>query len=100
MQITKIKWIDSAKNDLREINTYITSQSPKFAKIQIQRIFEQVDKLKQFPFIGLVLPEHNDENIRYILFGAYRIIYLLIENEVHIIRVWHNARDFNPEDDL
>jgi toxin ParE1/3/4 len=97
----KIKWIESAKADVREIKAYIKKQSPKYAKVQVQRIFDQADKLKQFPFMGTVMPEYNDENSRYILLGAYRIIYFIAsDKDIHIVRVWHTAKDFDPGKDL
>jgi plasmid stabilization system protein ParE len=54
----------------------------------------KVDLLEQFPQIGRVVPEAQDENIREIILPPYRIIYrVLAENgAVAIARVWHGAR--------
>lgn len=50
--------------------------------------------LAQFPQLGRVVPEKNDDTIREIIFRSYRIIYkVLAQNEtVAIARVWHGAR--------
>lgn len=54
----------------------------------------RVDMLAQFPQLGRVVPEKNDDTIREIIFRSYRIIYkVLAQNEtVAIARVWHGAR--------
>jgi plasmid stabilization system protein ParE len=54
----------------------------------------KVDVLAQFPQIGRVVPEENDETIRELILRPYRIIYkILAEKEtVAIARIWHGAR--------
>jgi toxin ParE1/3/4 len=58
------------------------------------RLIAKVDLLEQFPRIGRVVPEEEDEDIREIILPPYRIIYrVLAENRaVAIARVWHGAR--------
>jgi plasmid stabilization system protein ParE len=53
-----------------------------------------VDVLAQFPQIGRVVPEENDDTVRELILRPYRIIYkVLAEKEVvAIARIWHGAR--------
>ena len=57
-------------------------------------LMSKVDVLAQFPQLGRVVPEENDETVREIIFRSYRIIYkVMAEKEiVAIARVWHGAR--------
>ncbi len=58
----------------------------------------KVDVLAQFPQIGRVVPEENDETIREIILRPYRIIYKVLTEKqiIGIARVWHGARG-DPE---
>jgi toxin ParE1/3/4 len=50
--------------------------------------------LAQFPFLGRIVPEENDETVREIIFRSYRIIYKVFAEKqiVGIARIWHGAR--------
>lgn len=54
----------------------------------------KVDVLVQFPQIGRVVPEENDETIREIVLRPYRIIYKVLAEKqiIGIARIWHGAR--------
>jgi plasmid stabilization system protein ParE len=54
----------------------------------------KVDVLAQFPQIGRVVPEENDETIREIILRPYRIIYKVLAEKqiIGIARIWHAAR--------
>jgi plasmid stabilization system protein ParE len=54
----------------------------------------KVDVLAQFPHIGRVVPEENNEAVREIVLRPYRIIYKVFAEKqmVAIARVWHGAR--------
>jgi plasmid stabilization system protein ParE len=54
----------------------------------------KVDVLAQFPQLGRIVPEEQDENFREIILRPYRIIYkVLAERQaVGIARIWHGAR--------
>lgn len=62
------------------------------------RLMSKVDVLAQFPQIGRVVPEENDETIREIILRPYRIIYKVLTEKqiIGIARVWHGARG-DPE---
>jgi plasmid stabilization system protein ParE len=54
----------------------------------------RTDSLANFPQLGRVVPEQNDENIREIILRPYRIIYQVLpaQQVVAIARNWHGAR--------
>lgn len=61
-------------------------------------MFETVDRLENFPRSGRIVPEINQDKIREIILGSYRVVYLLDEDEVNILTVFHASRLFNISD--
>lgn len=90
----QIIWSLQARDDLREIVTFITADNPIVAEEFGFRLMSKVDVLANFPLIGRVVPEESDENIREIVLRPYRIIYQVIpaQQVVAIARIWHGAR--------
>jgi toxin ParE1/3/4 len=92
--MVEIKWLNSAKKDLREIYDFIAFDSKFYASYQIKEIKSKVDLLRSFPLAGKKVEEIDDESIREIIQSHYRIIYRILEPElIHIIMVHHGARD-------
>jgi plasmid stabilization system protein ParE len=101
MTDNKILWVHSALEDLINIKTYIEKSSPKYAKIQIKRLIQKVSLLKKNIRAGSSLENFNDKEVRYLILGNYKIIYLVYSiKEAHILRGWHTSRDFNSIRDL
>jgi|SRR4051812_22820468 toxin ParE1/3/4 len=90
----KIIWSELARADLESIVLFIAQDKPSVAESFGYLLISKVEILAQFPRLGRVVPEENDETIREIVFRPYRIIYkLLIEKQViGIARIWHGAR--------
>jgi plasmid stabilization system protein ParE len=90
----KIIWSEQARDDLQSIVLFIVQDNPQAAEAFGYLLMSKVDVLAQFPQIGRVVPEENDENIREIIFRPYRIIYqtLMEKQIVAIARIWHGAR--------
>jgi toxin ParE1/3/4 len=90
----KIIWSLQARDDLRDIVAFIAVNNPAVAQSFGLRLMAKVDLLEQFPQIGRVVPEEQDENIREIILPPYRIIYRVLaeNNAVAIARIWHGAR--------
>lgn len=94
--MVKINWTPRSKNDLISIAEFIAHDSPKYAKIQVQKIRDSVRKLIHFPNTGRILPELNNPRIRELVLGNYRIIYHIAnDNRIDILTVHHSARLLN-----
>lgn len=92
--MVQIKWLKSAKNDLKEIYDFISLDSKRYAKHQVEKIQSKTDILKAGTVIGKKVSEIDDEKVREIFEGNYRIIYRIVsENEIHILLVHHDAKD-------
>ena len=93
--MVKIFWLQTAKDDLKDIYDYIAVDSIKYAKHQIKQIRIRASILKTTPYSGKIVPEYDMESIREIVLGHYRIIYRIKNPEViHVILIHHGARRF------
>ncbi len=92
--MVQIKWLKSAKIDLKEIYDFISLDSKRYAKHQVEKIQNKVSILKNGILIGKQVSEIDDEKIREIFEGNYRIIYRIIsKDEIHILLIHHGAKD-------
>lgn len=92
--MVQIKWLKSAKTDLKEIYDFISLDSKRYAKHQVEKIQSKTDILKTGNVIGKKVSEIGDEKVREIFEGNYRIIYRIIsKDEIHILLVHHGAKD-------
>lgn len=55
--MVRINWTLQSVGDLENIYEFISKDSPKYAKIQIIRIRDQVKLLKRHPKLGRIVPK-------------------------------------------
>lgn len=92
--MVQIRWTFQAKDDLNTIAEYIKLDSVRYAKLQVIKLKSRTHILKSHPNAGRIVPEINDEKIRELIEGNYRIIYKVISNsQVDILIFHHSARD-------
>ncbi|RKZ25289.1 type II toxin-antitoxin system RelE/ParE family toxin [bacterium] len=92
--MAKISWTREAEHWLREIYDYIAADNPEAAVNIVNMIYEKVQLLKEFPNMGFRYLPIKERNVRIILWGHYRIAYLVKENEdIDILGVFHGAME-------
>ena len=89
----RIVWTEPAVEDLRELHAYIARDSETYASGFVERITLAADRLGDFPNIGRIVPETNNENVRELLYQRYRVIYRVKGNTIEILSVIHGGRD-------
>jgi len=89
----KILWTEPAIEDLRNLHGYIARDSEVYARSFVQRIILAVDRLPDFPRLGRMVPEADEEMIRELLYQNYRIIYRIKSDLIEILTVIHGRRD-------
>lgn len=98
MGTARINWTDPALQDLDGIFEYINRDAPAYAHSYVQRIFDAVDRLTEFPHSGRKVPEAGRTDVLEVLFEDYRIVYWLISGEqIDILGVIHGGRDLTSE---
>jgi len=90
--MAKIKWSKDSLDDLREICRFISLDSPYYAGLLKDRVFEMVEHLELFPEIGRHVPESDDPMVRELIYKNYRIVYQIKEEYLEIITVMHGSR--------
>src|SRR5215469_12687611 len=90
----KIVFTKPAIADLEGLVKFISKDNPQAAERFGYAIIERTENLRDFPFIGRVVPEFKIENVRELVHRPYRIVYRVHEgrNLIEILRVWHAAR--------
>jgi mRNA-degrading endonuclease RelE of RelBE toxin-antitoxin system len=79
----KIKWSDSAKNDLKRLNTIISN-----AKLDaIYKAPEQIIFPEQFQI------DDYRKDCRRIIEGNYKILYQFENNEIRIVKIFNSLHD-------
>ena len=89
-----IYWTDEAELWLKNIHDYIALDKSTIAKKVVIEIYQKVQILQSFPRIGYEYENSQDKEIRILLYGHYRIAYLIKdENTIDILGVFHGALD-------
>ena len=91
----------SAEADLEAIVSYVARDNPEAALRLGRALVAALRSLEEFPQLGRVVPEFNQESIREIVRRPYRIIYRVngTAERIEVIRFWHGARgepEVNP----
>ena len=90
----RIVWAETATSDLDGIVSYIGRSSPRYAAVVVCRIILAVGRLADFPESGRIVPELDDESVREVIHGPYRIIYQLRAGAAEVITVFRASRLF------
>ncbi|MBM3333094.1 type II toxin-antitoxin system RelE/ParE family toxin [Candidatus Sumerlaeota bacterium] len=90
--MAEIRWTQEAAAWLEDIYKYISQDSPRAAARVAQGIYDRVQILSEFPEIGHRYRRTAEGDIRVLLYGHYRIAYLVGQREVvEILGIFHGA---------
>lgn len=90
--MAKIRWTAEAEKWLRDIYEYIAQDNKNAAQRVITGIYKKAQILKDFPEIGYKYKSEPEGDIRILLYGHYRITYLIRSDElIDILGVFHGA---------
>jgi len=90
----KVKYSPESIEDLQRVVEFIENKNPFAARRVAIDIQEGVQKLKQFSQIGLpVLKASDPERIRDLYVGQYTVRYLITDEVIYILRIWHGKEN-------
>lgn len=90
--MVEINWTNEAEIWLKDIHDYIALDKKSIAKRVVTEIFNKVQILQSFPKIGYEYQNAENKEIRILLYGHYRIAYLIKdEKSIDILGVFHGA---------
>jgi toxin ParE1/3/4 len=91
--MVKVIWTDTAIQDLNDIGDYIAKDSERYAELTVQRLFDSVDILEDYPKAGKMVPEFEDDSMRELIRGSFRIVYQIVDDlRIDILTVHNCAR--------
>ncbi|MBI3581043.1 MAG: type II toxin-antitoxin system RelE/ParE family toxin [Nitrospinae bacterium] len=92
----EIRWTSEAERWLRDIHDYIARDDSETALKVVEGIFEKAQVLLSFPEIGYKYRSEPEGEIRILLYGHYRIAYLVQNpNLIVVLGVFHGALDID-----
>ena len=94
----ELLWSPRSVADLEEIRAFIDVDSPAWADLTVRRLVAAVERLREFPDSGRMVPERQLPDLREIVSGKYRIVYRRKPDLVEIATVFRGSREF-PEID-
>ena len=94
--MAEIRWTEEAAAWLEDIYRYIAQDNPQAAQRVVSGIYEKVQVLTTFPLIGYRHRSEPEGDIRILLFGHYRIAYLVRDPlMIEVLGVFHAALDID-----
>ncbi len=91
-------WTPRARADLKAIHDHIAKDSSINAKKVVREMVQKPDLLPEFPQMGHMVPEINDNTLREISLHPWRIIYHLRKNQIYIVAVVHKRRQLDADE--
>lgn len=88
----KVIWTERAVEDLVAACEFISRDSPAYASALADNAYLGAARLAEFPNLGRQVPERRNPSLREIIIDSYRVVYLVSETTIHIVRVSHCAR--------
>ena len=93
--MVEVRFTLHALDEMESIADFIAKHSPRYASAFISKMFDNADVIKRHPRIGRMVPEIQDDTIRDLISGRYRIIYRIVsENRIDILTIHHSSREF------
>jgi toxin ParE1/3/4 len=91
--MAEIRWSYEAEQWLKEIYEYIAEDNPTAAGKVVFGIYDKTQMLSDFPVLGHKYRDEPEGDIRILLYGHYRIAYIIAEDRIDILGVFHGALD-------
>ncbi len=85
--MARLTWTEPALSDLDAIADYIALDKPEAAREYVQRVFDVVERLQNFPTSGSRIPEVPELPYRQLIVPPCRIFYRISGEEVLILSV-------------
>ena len=91
--MASVRWTVGAWEDLRGLVSFVGRYSEMYGGALAARIVLAVDTLEIHPMLGRMVPEYEEEDVREIIVGNYRVVYLLAGSDIGIVAIIHGSRN-------
>lgn len=97
--MVRIRWTPKAAGDLEAIRDFIGRSSPRYGALVAARLARATNDLRAYPDLGRAVPELDRPDVRELIHGSYRIVYLRTAELAIVLTVFRASRRF-PDLDL
>lgn len=94
--MSRLRWSRRARRELLAIAEYIARDDPSAARRWVNRLRERARAAAAVPSSGRRVPELGRNDVREVLVRSYRIVYRVLDDEIHVLTVFEGHRLF-PE---
>ena len=92
-----VDWTEAALAQLDAIYDFYSQTSPSYALRLVDRLTNRSKQIATFPLSGRMVPEYELNEVREMIEGSYRIIYLIHADRIEILALFHTSRKgINP----
>ena len=85
--MAQLSWSLASQDDVVEIGDFIAKDSIVYAVSVVERLVSAAEALRSSPFVGRVVPEYGRQDLRELIIGSYRLVYLVRADEAIVVRV-------------
>lgn len=89
-----------AKNDLYGFFFKSKGNTSNNVLKYIDEVIEYIEVIKQSPHIGKVIYTNKQGAVRQLVYRKHKVLYIIINNKIIVLRIIHSARKFNPKRNL
>ncbi len=89
----ELKWTEKAISDLARLYEFLAPRNQPAAARTVQALVRAPTVLRTHPRLGEQLLQFEPREVRRILVGHYELRYELVEETIHILRLWHTHED-------
>lgn len=89
--VEEIIWSVQAENDLEEVYLYFSDINLQYSISLIDKVFNRIELLRNFPESGSMVKEVNVSFIREVFVDNYKICYSYLHNNINILRIKHKG---------
>jgi plasmid stabilization system protein ParE len=82
-----------AMEDLKDIRDFIALDNPTAADDVIDKLFDALEDLAQWPGQGHTRRDLTDRNVRFWPVGSYLVVYRSDPTPLQVVAILHGARD-------
>lgn len=88
----RVHWSSKALEQLADIADYLRQYSAGAATRVEDELIVASQRLANYPQLGRVVPEGSFDEVRELLVGSYRLVYIVTDFSIEIITVLHQAQ--------
>ena len=90
----KLSYSKESIRDLQRLRNFIREKTPDAARRIAKSIRKGIGQLRSFPYLGVeVSRAPHPQNIRDLIIGNYIARYLVHNNQIIILRIWHHKEN-------